>query len=103
MRIDTETHFWLPQFLDYLEGRTTAPSLERLENGGFRMDSNASHTFIAAIPPQILELQLDLGDGRIKKMDENGVDMSLLSLTIPGTEQLEADESLAQAKAANDA
>ncbi|HEY2601597.1 MAG TPA: amidohydrolase family protein [Thermoleophilaceae bacterium] len=103
MRIDTETHFWLPGFLDYLESRTSAPSLERLDGGAFRMDSNASHTFLAVIPPQIQELQLDLGEGRIRKMDENGVDVSLLSLTIPGTEQLEADESLAQAKAANDA
>jgi 5-carboxyvanillate decarboxylase len=103
MRIDTETHFWTRPFLDYLAGRSRAPKLEWLDGGGFRMDSNASHQFIAQIPPQVLELQLEVGEGRIRKMDECGVDVSLISLTIPGTEQLEADESLATARAANDA
>jgi predicted TIM-barrel fold metal-dependent hydrolase len=44
----------------------------------------------------------DIGDKRIAEMDAAGIDMQVLSLQFPGTEQLEAAEALALTKEAND-
>lgn len=51
---------------------------------------------------KIIEQLCDLGDGRIAEMDAAGVDMQALSLTSPGTEQLEAAEAAEVAREAND-
>ena len=103
MRIDTETHFWTPAFLDHLAGRSTAPCIEIKEDGSKAMDSNVSHRFIGVVPPVIQDLQVDLGAERLARMDANGIDVALLSLTVPGVEQLPPDESIAQARIVNDA
>lgn len=44
----------------------------------------------------------DVGDGRIALMDAAGIDVQVLSLTSPGTEQIEPSEALAIAREAND-
>jgi predicted TIM-barrel fold metal-dependent hydrolase len=44
----------------------------------------------------------DLGDNRIAEMDAAGVDVQALSLTSPGTEQLEAAEAAELARESND-
>jgi hypothetical protein len=44
----------------------------------------------------------DVGDKRIAEMDAAGIDMQVLSLTAPGTEQSEAAEALSLATEAND-
>jgi uncharacterized protein len=51
---------------------------------------------------QSLEEAGDLGAGRIAAMDAAGIDMQVLSLTSPGTEQLETAEAITAARAAND-
>lgn len=45
---------------------------------------------------------LDLGEGRIAEMDEAGIDVQVLSLGSPGTEQLVGDEAESVAREAND-
>jgi uncharacterized protein len=44
----------------------------------------------------------DIGEKRIAAMDEAGIDMQVLSLTWPGTEQLAPAEAIPVAKEAND-
>jgi uncharacterized protein len=44
----------------------------------------------------------DLGEKRIAEMDAAGIDMQVLSLTSPGTEQLDAAAATAMAREAND-
>ncbi len=44
----------------------------------------------------------DLGEGRIAEMDAAGIDVQALSLTSPGTEQLEAAEATDMARQTND-
>jgi hypothetical protein len=44
----------------------------------------------------------DVGDNRIAEMDAAGIDMQVLSLNAPGTEQLEADAAVNLAQEAND-
>ncbi len=51
---------------------------------------------------ELLEKLLDLEDARIREMDENGVDMHLLSLTAPGVQMFDADTAVDLAALAND-
>lgn len=44
----------------------------------------------------------DLGDGRLATMDAQGIDLSLLALTPPGTQPLPADAAVRLSRAAND-
>lgn len=44
----------------------------------------------------------DLGEGRIAAMDAQGIDISILALTPPGTHPLPAEEALRLSRAAND-
>ncbi len=50
----------------------------------------------------VLEPLCDVGDQRIAAMDAAGIDVQVLSLTSPGTEQLEAAAAEALAREAND-
>lgn len=56
----------------------------------------------AESPNPLLPALLDLGDGRLRGMDEHGVDMHLLSLTAPGVQMFDADTATALATLAND-
>jgi len=51
---------------------------------------------------KLFERLCDLADKRIAEMDAARIDMQVLSLTSPGTEQLEADEAMVLAREAND-
>jgi predicted TIM-barrel fold metal-dependent hydrolase len=51
---------------------------------------------------KLFEQLSEVGDKRVAEMDAAGIDVQLLSLQYPGTEQLEAAEALAVARAAND-
>src|ERR1700761_1917336 len=51
---------------------------------------------------KVVEQLTDLGEKRIAEMDAAGIDMQVLSLTSPGTEQLDAAAATAIAREAND-
>ena len=51
---------------------------------------------------KLLEQLCEVGEMRIAEMDAAGIDMQVLSLTSPGTEQLDADDAAAVAREAND-
>jgi uncharacterized protein len=83
--ITLEEHYASPAFLD-------GPGRELREHGrsfGGRLTG-------------VLEHLCDIGDKRIAEMDAAGIDMQVLSLTSPGTEQLEASEAIVLAREAND-
>jgi predicted TIM-barrel fold metal-dependent hydrolase len=48
------------------------------------------------------EQLLDIGKSRIALMDASGIDMQVLSISSPGTEQLEASEAIKVARETND-
>src|SRR5262249_48663801 len=52
---------------------------------------------------KLIEPLCDIGDKRLAAMDAAGIDFQMLSLTSPGTEQLDAAEAVALACDANDA
>lgn len=52
---------------------------------------------------RLLERLTDLGPGRVKEMDEAGIDVQALSITAPGVEQLEPAAAVTLARSVNDA
>ena len=83
--ITLEEHFASPKFLD-------GPGRE-LKEKALKFRGPAA---------TLLEQLCDLGDKRIAEMDAAHIDMQILSLTSPGTEQLEVAEAKAFAREAND-
>ena len=101
-KIDFEAHFvteeWLAKMFEkkgypkYVKDRQT--NTTRIEWGDGAVEP---------IGDILLEKLLDLGEGRLKTMDENGIDIQVLSLTIPGVEQLDPQIGTALARNVNDA
>jgi predicted TIM-barrel fold metal-dependent hydrolase len=84
--IALEEHFATPTFLD----------------GPGRELKDQAQKYNSARAIKLIEQLCDLGDKRIAEMDAAGIDMQIVSLTSPGTEQLEAAEAIALASDTND-
>ena len=86
MRIITlEEHFATPGFLD-------GPGQD-LKNAALKFEGRAT---------RLIEALCDIGDKRMAAMDAAGIDMQVLSLTSPGTEQLDAADAVALTREVND-
>ena len=86
MRIITlEEHFATPGFLD-------GPGQD-LKNAALKFAGRAT---------RLIEQLTDIADKRIAAMDAAGIDMQVLSLTSPGTEQLDAPDAVALSREVND-
>ncbi|HEY3989027.1 MAG TPA: amidohydrolase family protein [Acidobacteriaceae bacterium] len=83
--ITLEEHYATPAFLD-------GPGKDLKERAS-RFGGRAAKLF---------EQLNDLGETRIAEMDAAGIDMQVLSLTAPGTEQMDAAAAIAIARDAND-
>ncbi|MFZ0592266.1 MAG: amidohydrolase family protein [Bryobacteraceae bacterium] len=83
--ITIEEHFATPGFLD---GPGRALKQQALDFGG--------------PAAQLLRQLCDVDDGRIAEMDQANVDVQLLSLTSPGTEQMDPAEAVVFARETND-
>jgi 5-carboxyvanillate decarboxylase len=55
-----------------------------------------------ALARTFLPRLLDIGEGRLAEMDSNGVDMHLLSLTVPGVQMFAPANAIALARLSND-
>ena len=84
--ISLEEHFATPLFLD-------GPGQD-LKNAALKFEGRGT---------KLIEPLCDIGDKRIAAMDTAGIDMQVLSLTSPGTEQLDPAEAVALARESNDA
>jgi predicted TIM-barrel fold metal-dependent hydrolase len=82
--ITLEEHFAFPRFFD-----------------GPGQDLKARAQQYGDRAAKLLEQLCDLGEKRIAEMDAAGIDVQVLSLTSPGTEQLEAADAMSLASEAN--
>jgi predicted TIM-barrel fold metal-dependent hydrolase len=83
--ITLEEHFTTPAFLD-------GPGRKRKEQAAK----------VGGRLAKVFEQLADVGDKRLADMDAAGIDMQVLSLTSPGTEQSDAAEAATLATEAND-
>ncbi len=89
--ITIEEHYATPAFLEG-PGHLLKDQAQRA----------GTHTQAMADFARVVDRLCDLGDGRIAEMDAAGIDVQVLSLVSPGTEQLDAAEAVAVARDAND-
>src|SRR5271154_1776636 len=97
-KIATEEAFSIPEVAKQLQAVSRVPgeSLDlQLVSGIY--DSKPGYGQL-----NFLEGLLDLEDARLRDMDENGVDMHLLSLTAPGVQMFDADTAFELSVLAND-
>ncbi len=94
---DLEHHFVTPLYMETLRTNTTTPRVVDGKGLGYWEDAWIPIEATGAGPKLA-----DLGEGRIKAMDEAGVDFAVLSLTAPGVESLEPAVAAKVARDAND-
>jgi hypothetical protein len=75
-KIAIEEHFFTQSFMDYMQSIG-----KRITEGGEKTDK--VRVFLS--PGESAKL-VDIGEGRIKAMDEAGIDMQVLSVSCPGIE-----------------
>lgn len=95
-RIAIEEHFWTEEIVEYLKS-----------TGGLKIvqDAKGRKTYMHehfVLEPGIVEALVDLGDGRIKYMDEAGIDMQVLSFNGTDLEKFDNSKSVNMARRIND-
>jgi 5-carboxyvanillate decarboxylase len=99
-KIDTEAHFYTHEYQDYLLSRREIPR-EEVHKGYVRL-WYGENTW----EPHGLEIEnslLDMTEGRLRKMDQAGIDMQVLSLSTPGCEQFDPEHGWAFSRQTNEA
>jgi predicted TIM-barrel fold metal-dependent hydrolase len=101
-KIDFEAHFVTDEWIT-----------EMFQNKGYPRYVNDEKTnscrvqwgadAVEPIGDILLKKLLDLGDGRLRAMDATGVDVQVLSLTVPGVELFDPSTGTALARQTNDA
>jgi uncharacterized protein len=100
-KIDLETHFATPEWVDALYANETYPRFADDPATGKRRLYYAADAF----EPHgdfLLNRLLNLGESRIAGMDGAGIDLAVVSLTSPGCEQLDPKVGTRVARSAND-
>jgi 5-carboxyvanillate decarboxylase len=97
--IDLEAHFFTEEYFKYLCARKDIPRIELGEKYHRRW---MAPNFSAPLSFKLQEDLLDMGSGRLAAMDTAGVEIQVLSLSVPGCEQFEASEGTAMAQQVNE-
>jgi 5-carboxyvanillate decarboxylase len=102
-KIAIEEHFHTEEYIRYLYSRKEWPRREIIEEGGKRLArewwSPTGSRLMDTDQPNPLT---DLGEGRLKRMDEAGIDIQVLSISFPGVELFNAADGTAMARSIND-
>lgn len=84
-KITIEEHFTTQSFQNYL-----------------RKQSERTGSLAPIPPPHVVAQTLDLGENRLRGLDEAGIDVQVLSLNTPGLERVQAEDALPLAREIND-
>ncbi len=98
-RIAIEEHFYTQEYFDYLTSRKDPPRLEITKD---EKGNQIEKLEVFTLAPGVLNELLDIGDGRLRQMDEDGVDMQVLSLMNPGVEAFDVSIGKTLAEKTND-
>jgi uncharacterized protein len=99
--IDFETHFATQGWVDALNENKGYPRFERdPETRGLRLVYHPAAREPYGDP--LIEKLLDMDEARLRKMDEAGVNVAVVSLTTPGVEQFDTAKGIKLAREAND-
>jgi predicted TIM-barrel fold metal-dependent hydrolase len=101
-RIDFEAHFLTREYVKVLSKNKGYPRYVEDEQTKSRQWFYTADAGLQ-LGDFLLDRLLDLGEGRLKIMDEAGVDVQVLSLTAPGLEQLDPGTGTSLAKKTNNA
>ncbi len=103
MKIAIEEHCFTQYFIDYMQARQKYPKMEAVIENGKKVWRwwDSAEEYHAFIPEFILNKLSDLGEGRLKDMDEAGIDMQVLSFN-PDIAQLDAADATALTREVND-
>lgn len=103
-KFDLEAHFYTREYNEYLRSRKEFPRLETVEyEAGRKIDRIwYSPELVRPKSPSVSEMLLDLEEIRLKKMDEAGVDVQVISLNDPGCQLFDAQEATELARKTND-
>lgn len=100
-KIDFEAHFITEEWVaEMFENKGYPRYVRDKGTGPCRIQWSADD--VEPIGDILLEKLLDLGEGRLKNMDDHGIDVQVLSLTIPGVERMSPPTGVAIAKKVND-
>lgn len=94
-KIDVHNHYYPDAFIDEVRKRSRYARIEDAPDGDLLIHYQGDYSVIV---PSHRE-----PERRIQDMDEAGVDMQILSLTVPGVHHEPVDEGLALARQSNDA
>ncbi len=94
-RIAVEEHFYNQEYVDHLKA---IKEYEVTKDGKGHKIERLEHF---ELYPGVMEALVDMGEGRIRHMDEAGVDMQVLSFNCPGVEAMDATTGAEVAKRSN--
>lgn len=92
--IDFEAHFYNQTTFDYLQKRKSFPSMIPADEVGAYILKFTERVHLYHDQSFIKRL-CDTGEGRIKIMDEDGLDMQVLSFSTPGLDSFGSDDTTA--------
>ena len=102
-KIAIEEHIHTEDYIAYLYTRKEYPRRDLIEKGGKKFIRDWwSPTNYRLMDPNKPDKLTDQGEGRIKEMDEVGIEMQVLSLSFPGVELFDAADGTSIAKRVND-
>ena len=96
-RVAIEEHFFNEECLEYLKSKKVV-EMTKDENGNQIM-----MFYGMKMEPDALSKVTDIGEGRLRQMEEDGVDMQVLSLMNPGVGMFDVSTAKTLAKESNDA
>ena len=103
-RIAVEEHFSTQEYIDYIRSRKVYPKMGGVEDKNHKKIEAVwfSPDFYMPNSPVFASRLIDVAEGRLKEMDEAGIDMQALSVSVPGPDAFDATTGTALARKLND-